>query len=109
MHSQTGWPKGNPTRKVSIRDVVVSIAEGRAIGACDEFEKEGQYRIEHFYANDSSGKEHASIFTRRADGENYDPFVLVLPETEIDKKLILRTCWAYSRNNAQRGGSSLGF
>ena len=42
--------------------------------------------------------------TRRADDENYDPFLLVLRDIKTDNEQILPTFWAYGQNNAQRGG-----
>jgi hypothetical protein len=42
-----------------------------------------------------------------ADGENYDPFLLVLREIETGKEQILPTFWAYAQTNPQRGGQFL--
>jgi hypothetical protein len=108
LSSQICCPNGHSTRKISIHQAAISIAEGRAIGACDKCGKQLQYRIEHTYPK---GKQSAHVVTRAvrlgtrlADDENYDPFLLVLLDTETDKEQILPTFWAYSRNNAMRGG-----
>jgi Protein of unknown function (DUF2934) len=111
MPSQICCPKGHTTRKISIHQAAISIAEGRAIGVCDKCGKQLQYRIEQVYANDPSGKEHGFVVTRAvrlgtrlADDENYDPFLLVLRESETGEEQILPTFWAYGQSNTQRGG-----
>lgn len=42
--------------------------------------------------------------TRRADDENYDPFLLVLRDIETGKEQILPTFWAYGKSTTERGG-----
>lgn len=111
MPSQICCPKGHTTRKISIHQAAIAIAEGHAIGACDKCGKPLQYRIQHAYANDPSGKEHnfnvtqaVRLGTQLADDEHYDPFLLVLRESETGKEQILPTFWAHGKSGTPRGG-----
>ncbi len=111
MPSRICCPDDHSTRGISIHEAAVALSEGRAIGVCKKCGLELQYRIDHVYANDPNGKEYSFVVTRavrlgtrRADDENYDPFLLVLREIETGKEQILPTFWAYGQNNTQRGG-----
>lgn len=111
MPSQICCPKGHSTKGISIHKAAVDLSEGRAIGVCKKCGKDLQYRIDHVYANDPSGKRYSftvtravRLRTRLADDENYDPFLLVLREIETGKEQILPTFWAYGESNTQRGG-----
>jgi Protein of unknown function (DUF2934) len=111
MPSRICCPDDHSTKGISIHEAVVALSEGRAIGVCKKCGRELQYRIDHVYANDPSGKEFSFIVTRavrlgtrRADDENYDPFLLVLRDIETGKEQILPTFWAYGKSNTQRGG-----
>jgi Protein of unknown function (DUF2934) len=111
MPSKILCPDGHPARAVSIWEAAVALSEGRRIGVCKKCGKELQYHIDHVYANDPSKKKYTftvpravRLKTRLADDEHYDPFLLVLRETESGKEQILPTFWAYGQTNAQRGG-----
>jgi hypothetical protein len=104
-------PDNHSTKGISIHEAAIAVSEGRAIGVCKKCGKELQYRIDHVYANDPSRKQYGFIVTRAvrlgtrvADGENYDPFLLVLREIETGKEQILPTFWAYGQSNTQRSG-----
>jgi hypothetical protein len=111
MSSRISCPDGHLTKGISIREAAIALSEERAIGVCKKCGKELQYRIDHTYANDPSGKEYdftvtraVRLGTRLADDENYDPFLLVLGEIETGKELILPTFWAHGKSNTERGG-----
>jgi hypothetical protein len=111
MPSRICCPDDHSTKGISIHEAAIAVSEGRAIGVCKKCRKELQYRIDHTYANDPSGKEYGFIVTRAvrlgarlADDENYDPFLLVLREIETGKQQILPTFWAYGQSNTGRGG-----
>jgi len=111
MPSRICCPVGHSTKGISIHDAAIAVSEEGAIGACKKCGKELQYRIDHVYANDPSGKEYGFIVTgavrlgtRLADEENYDPFLLVLREIETGKEQILPTFWADGKSGTQRGG-----
>jgi len=111
MPSRICCPDDHSTKGISIHEAAVAISEGRALGVCKKCGKELQYRIDHTYANDPSGKQYGFVVTRAvrlgtrlADEENYDPFLLVLREIETGKEQVLPTFWAYGRSNTQRGG-----
>ena len=111
MPSRICCPNGHATKGISIHEAAVALSAGQAIGVCKKCGKELQYRIEHVYANDPSGKEYAFVVTRAvrlgtrlADDEHYDPFLLSLREIETGKEQILPTFWAYGQSNTQRGG-----
>jgi len=111
MPSRICCPENHSTKAISIHEAAVALSEGRAIGVCKKCEKELQYRIDHVYPNDPSGKQYSftvtravRLGTRLADDENYDPFLLVLREIETGKEQILPTFWAYGQSNTQRGG-----
>jgi hypothetical protein len=99
------------TQAISIHEAAIALSEGRAIGRCGKCGKELQYRVDHTYANDPKRKKYCFVVTRGvrlgtrlADGENYDPFLLVLREIETGKEQILPTFWASGKSNTQRGG-----
>jgi len=111
MASRISCPNGHLTRTISTWEAAVALSEERAIGVCKKCGKALHYRIDHTYANDPDEKEYGFIVTRavrlgtkRADDENYDPFLLVLREIETGKEQILPTFWATGRDKAQRGG-----
>ena len=111
MPSWISCPNDHSTKSVSIQDAAIAVSEGRPIGACKKCGKELQYRINHTYANDPTETEYSFVVTRavrlgtrRADGENYDPFLLVLREIKTGKEQILPTFWAHGKSGTQRGG-----
>jgi len=111
MPSRICCPDDHSTRAIPMHEAAAALSEGRAIGVCKKCGKELQYRIDHVYANDPSKKEYGFIVaravrlgTRLADGENYDPFLLVLREIVTGKEQILPTFWASGQSNTQRGG-----
>lgn len=104
-------PENHLTKEISIHDAAIAVSEGRAIGVCKKCGKELQYRIDHVYANDPSRKKYSFVVTRAvrlgtrlSDGENYDPFLLVLRNTENGDEQILPTFWAHGLSGTQRGG-----
>jgi Protein of unknown function (DUF2934) len=111
MPSHIICPKNHSTKGIPIHEAAIALSDGRAIGVCEKCGKEFQYRIEHVYASDPSRKNYrfvvtraARLGTRLADGENYDPFLLVLHEIESGDERILPTFWAYDQDNIWRGG-----
>ena len=111
MPSRICCQDNHSTKGISIHEAAVALSEGRAIGVCKKCGKELQYRIDHVYANDPSGKQYSftvtravRLGTRLADDENYDPFLLVLRDIETGREQILPTFWAYGQSNTQRGG-----
>lgn len=111
MPSCIACPNEHSTKSVSIQDAAIAVSEGRPIGACTKCGKELQYRIKHTYANDPNEREYSFVVTRAVrlgtrlvDGENYDPFLLVLREIETAKEQILPTFWAHGKSGTQRGG-----
>jgi hypothetical protein len=111
MPSRICCPENHSTKGISIHEAAVALSEGGAIGVCKKCGKELQYRIDHVYANDPSGKHYSfavtravRLGTRLADDENFDPFLLVLRDLETGKEEILPTFWAYGQSNTQRGG-----
>jgi len=111
MPSRICCPQGHATRKVSMRDAAVSIAENRAIGACEKCAKPLQYQIDHVHSGDPSGKQHTyrvtravRLRTRPAKNQTYDPFLLFLRETETGAEQILPVFWMQGETSAQRGG-----
>jgi hypothetical protein len=110
MPSRICCPDGHSTKSISIHDAAIAISEGRALGVCKRCGNELQYRIDHTYANDPSGKQHSFAVTRtvrlgtRMADETYDPFLLVLREIKTGKEQILPTFWAHGRSNTERGG-----
>lgn len=111
MPSWIACPNDHSTKSVLIQDAAIAVSEGRRIGACKKCGKELQYRINHTYANDQTETEYSFVVTRavrlgtrRVEGENYDPFLLVLREIETGKEQILPTFWAHGRSGTQRGG-----
>ncbi len=111
MPSRICCPENHLSKAMLIHDAAIALSEGRALGVCKKCDKELQYRIDRVYANEPSAEEHGFIVTRAvrlgtrlADGENYDPFLLVLREIRTGKERILPTFWTHGQNNAQRGG-----
>jgi hypothetical protein len=110
MPSRICCPDDHSTKAISIHQAAIAVSEGRTIGVCKKCGKELQYRIDHVYANDPSGKQYSFVVTgavrlgtRTAD-EKYDPFLLVLGETETGKEQILPMFWAHGKSNTERGG-----
>jgi len=110
MPSRICCPENHLSKGILIHDAAIALSEGRALGLCKKCGKELQYRIDHVYANDPSGKEYGFIVTRAvrlgtrlADGENYDPFLLVLRGIEAGKEQILPTFWERGQTSTQRG------
>ena len=111
MPSRICCPQGHITRKISMRDAAISIAENRAIGACEKCGKPLQYQIDHVHSDDPSGKQHTyrvtravRLRTRPAKNEKYDPFLLLLRETETGAEQIFPVFWLAGDTSAQRGG-----
>jgi hypothetical protein len=111
MPSWTTCADNHPTKSVSIRDAAIAASEGRPVRECKKCGKELQYRISHSYANDPTQMEYNFVVrravrlgTRLADGENYDPFLLVLREIGTGREQILPTFWAHGKSGTQRGG-----
>ena len=111
MASKICCPEGHSTKAVSVWEAAVALSEGRAIGACKKCGKGLQYRIEHVYANDPDETEYSYIVTRtvrlgkRPKGEEkFDPFLLVVRETDSDKEQILPTFWAFGQTGPHRAG-----
>ena len=111
MPSRICCPDNHSTTGISIHEAAIAVSEGRAIGVCKRCGKELQFRIDHVYANDPRKKRYTfavmravRLGTRLADGENYDPFLLVLREIKTGEEQILPTFWAHGRHNTQRGG-----
>lgn len=114
MSSRISCPNNHLTRAISIQDAAIVISEDRPLGVCNKCGKGLQYRIDHVYANDPSGKEHGFVVTRAirlktrlGNDENYDPFLLVLREIGTGKEQILPTFWAHGQSGTQRGGQFL--
>lgn len=110
MSSWISCSNDHSTRSVSIHEAAIAIAEGRAIGVCKRCGKELQYRVDHTYANDPTGKRYSFVVTRAvqlrtrlAGGENYDPFLLVLRD-DTGNQQVLPMFWAYGKSGTQRGG-----
>jgi len=109
MTSRICCPENHATKGISIHDAAIAISEGRAIGVCKRCNEELQYRIDHTYANDPTGKQHTFVVMRavrlrtRMEGENNDPFLLVLREIKTGNEQILPTFWAHGQSGTQRG------
>ncbi|HXX17960.1 MAG TPA: DUF2934 domain-containing protein [Candidatus Acidoferrum sp.] len=111
MPSHISCPSNHSTEKISIHEAAIAVSEGRGLGVCTRCGKPLQYRIDHVYANDAKRKKYSFVVTRAvrlgtrlADGENYDPFLLVLRETKRGEEQILPTFWAHGKSNTERGG-----
>jgi Protein of unknown function (DUF2934) len=111
MPSRICCPDNHATEGISIHEAAIALSEGRAIGVCKRCGKELQFRIDHVHANGPRKTRYtfavtraARLGTRLADGENYDPFLLVLFEIETGKEQILPTFLAHGRHNTRRGG-----
>jgi hypothetical protein len=66
----------------------------------------------HSFANDPSAKQYSFVVRRGirlgmqlADGETYDPFLLVLREIDTGKEQIIPTFWGQGPSNADGGGA----
>jgi hypothetical protein len=104
MLSRICCPENHSTKGISTWEAAVALSEGRAIGVCKKCGKKLQYRIDHIYANEPSGKQYSCTVTRAirlgtqlAAGENYAPFLLVLREIKTDREQILPAFWAYGQ------------
>jgi hypothetical protein len=111
MPSRICCSDDHSTKGISIHEAAVALSERRELGVCKRCGKPLQYRIDHTYANDPSGKEYSFVVmravrlgTRLGDDENYDPFLLVLREIETGNEQILPTFWAHGKGNTERGG-----
>src|SRR5215469_1350941 len=101
----------HPTKGISIWEAAVAASERRPIGFCKKCGKPLQYRIDHSHANDPKRKQYEFVVTRAvrlgtrlSDGENYDPFLLVLRDIETGSEQVLPVSWAYGQASTQRGG-----
>jgi hypothetical protein len=90
MPSRICCSDNHSTKGISIHEAAVAVSEGRAMGLCKRCGKELQFRIDHIYANDPGKNRYTftvtravRLATRLADGENYDPFLLVLREIKV--------------------------
>jgi Protein of unknown function (DUF2934) len=109
MTSRICCPDDHSTRGISIHEAAVALSEGRGIGVCKRCGKELQYRIDQIHENARSRKryvvaEAVRLETKRAGGETYDPFLLVLRDIKTDSQRILPTFWTYGKSNTPRGG-----
>jgi Protein of unknown function (DUF2934) len=110
MPSLISCSKNHSTKSVSIQDAAIALSEGRPIGTCRRCGEELQYKITHTYANDPAKKKYNFVVTQavrlgtRIEGEDYDPFLLVLREIKTGKVQILPTFWAHGKSGTQRGG-----
>lgn len=111
MPSRISCPNNHSTRAISIQAAAIALSKGQPLPVCNKCGKELQYRIDHTYANDPSRKKYSFVVTRavrlgtrEAGGENYDPFLLVLRNTENRDEQILPTFWAHGLSGTQRGG-----
>ena len=110
MPAWISCPKSHSTKSVSIQEAAIALSEARLIGTCKQCGEQLQYRISHTYANDPTETEYTYVVTRtvrlgtRLEGENYDPFLLVLREVNTDEEQILPTFWAHGKSGTQRGG-----
>lgn len=108
MPSHISCPENHSAKGISIYEAAIAVSNGRAIGVCQKCGKELQYRIDHVYPNKKqytfAVTRAIRLGTRLADGENYDPFLLVLREIETGEEQILPTFWAQGQDKTQRGG-----
>jgi DUF2934 family protein len=109
MPSRIRCPNNHPTKGISIHDAAVALSEGRTLGVCKTCGKELQLRIDQVHANARSRKTYVVVRavrleTKRAGGETYDPFLLVLRDIKTDNQQILPTFWTYGKSNTPRGG-----
>ena len=111
MSSRISCPQGHSTRKIGMRDAAISLAENRAIGACEKCGKALQYELDHVNSSDPTGQPHTykvtravRLRTRPAKNEKYDPFLLLLRETKTGGEQILPVFWIEGETTAQRGG-----
>jgi Protein of unknown function (DUF2934) len=110
MPSRISCPNNHSTRTISIQDAAIALSEGRAIGACKKCGKELQYRVDHTCANDPKRKKCSFVVARTVrlkmrlgNGEDYDPFLLVLRDAGSGSEQILPTFWARGQSGTQRG------
>ena len=111
MPSRISCPSGHSSDGISIHGAAVAVSEQRPLGTCQKCGQPLQYRIDHIYANNPAGKQRSFVVaravrlgTRLHDGDNYDPFLLELRETETGKQQILPTFWGYGADKAWWGG-----
>jgi len=109
MPSRICCPNNHPTKGISIHDAAVALSEGRAIGVCSKCGNELQFRIDQVHENARSRKRYivaraVRLETKRAGGETYDPFLLLLRDIKAGNEQVLPTFWAYGKGNTPRGG-----
>jgi hypothetical protein len=110
MPSRISCSEDHSTKSISVRDAAIALSEGRAIGVCKKCGNELRYTIDHVYPNDPHATPYSFTVTRavrletRLGDNGYDPFLLVLRETETGEELILPTFWSLGQSNAQRAG-----
>jgi Protein of unknown function (DUF2934) len=113
MSSRICCADNHSTKTTSIHDAAIALSEGRELGVCKRCGKELQFLIDHVYANGPGKKRYTfavtravRLGTRLADGEKYDPFLLVLREIETGREQILPTFWAHGKSNTERDSQS---
>jgi hypothetical protein len=110
MPSLICCPNGHLGKGVLIRDATIALSKGESIGVCKTCGKEFEYRIEHTYANEVGEKKYIFKVTRamrlgtRLEGENYDPFLLVVKNIESGEEQILPVFWAFDKSGTYRWG-----
>lgn len=111
MPARIKCEQGHLNRGMPLREAVIAISENRPVGECRRCGAPLRYVIEHTYANDPARQlrtydvvRAVRLRTRLANGENYDPFLLVLRNIENGDEQILPTFWAFGRSGTQRGG-----
>ena len=113
MPSLISCKENHSTKTLSLHQAAIALSEGQSLGACKKCGSELQYRIEHAYPNDPDEKEYSFVVTRAvrlksrlADDETFDPFLLVLRDTETGKQQVLPAYWFSGQSNTQRAGHS---
>src|SRR5258708_15724025 len=110
MPSSICCPDGHKGKGVLIRDATIAVSRGETIGQCGKCGKEFEYIIEHTYANESSPRKYLYKVTRvirlesRLEGENYDPFLLLMRNIETGDEQVLPIFWAADQRGEQRWG-----
>jgi hypothetical protein len=113
MPSRISCKENHSTKTLSLHQAAIALSEGQSLGACKKCGSELQYRIEHAYPNDPDEKEYSFVVTRAvrlksrlADDETFDPFLLVLRDTETGKQQVLPAYWFSGQSNTPRAGHS---
>lgn len=111
MAAKICCPNNHATKAISGWDAAVALSAGKPLGTCKKCGEDLQYRFDHSYSGDSRAKQNHFIVTRvirlgakLLGGQSYDPFLLVLRDSESGAQQILPTYWSYGRETAQRGG-----